>query len=289
MFLRHDPAGEPIPLVLDSPHSGDVRIRDDFDHAPPRAIVRRAEDTHVATLWRAAPAFGATLLEARFPRAYIDPTAASPTSTPNCSPTAGREPLAPSRKTQQGIGLVWRLARDGVPMYARKLTSAEVRCAHRPLLAAVSRGARRRARCASRPLRRRVALQLPFDARGRRRAGRRSRARARRFRAGRPRRHDLRSGVHATRRRYAAATWATPSRINDPYKGVEIVRRHGRPAENRHSLQMEIKRTLYMDEQHVRAQRGIPSPRSRPGAPHGNAREPPAGAGHRSIRLTLGV
>jgi N-formylglutamate amidohydrolase len=29
---------------------------------------------------------------------------------------------------------------------------------------------------------------------------------------------------------------------------VEIVRKHGRPAEHRHSLQLEIKRTLYMDE-----------------------------------------
>ncbi len=37
--------------------------------------------------------------------------------------------------------------------------------------------------------------------------------------------------------------------INDPYKGVEIVRRHGRPAENRHSLQVEINRRLYMDEE----------------------------------------
>jgi N-formylglutamate deformylase len=36
--------------------------------------------------------------------------------------------------------------------------------------------------------------------------------------------------------------------INDPYKGVELVRKHGRPAENRHSLQVELKRTLYMDE-----------------------------------------
>ncbi len=37
--------------------------------------------------------------------------------------------------------------------------------------------------------------------------------------------------------------------VNDPYKGVEIVRKHGRPSEQRHSLQLEIKRTLYMDEQ----------------------------------------
>ena len=36
--------------------------------------------------------------------------------------------------------------------------------------------------------------------------------------------------------------------INDPYKGVELVRRHGRPVERRHSLQVELKRTLYMDE-----------------------------------------
>jgi N-formylglutamate amidohydrolase len=36
--------------------------------------------------------------------------------------------------------------------------------------------------------------------------------------------------------------------VNDPYKGVEIVRRHGRPAEGRHSLQVEINRRLYMDE-----------------------------------------
>jgi N-formylglutamate deformylase len=36
--------------------------------------------------------------------------------------------------------------------------------------------------------------------------------------------------------------------INDPYKGVEIVRRYGRPGERRHSLQIELNRRLYMDE-----------------------------------------
>jgi N-formylglutamate amidohydrolase len=37
-------------------------------------------------------------------------------------------------------------------------------------------------------------------------------------------------------------------RINEGYKGVEIVRRQGRPAERRHSLQIEIDRALYMDQ-----------------------------------------
>ena len=46
--------------------------------------------------------------------------------------------------------------------------------------------------------------------------------------------------------------------INDPYKGVEIVRKHGRPAENRHSLQVEVKRMLYMDEQTLEQNAGFP-------------------------------
>jgi len=37
-------------------------------------------------------------------------------------------------------------------------------------------------------------------------------------------------------------------KVNDPYKGVELVRRHGRPRERRHSLQIEVNRKLYMDE-----------------------------------------
>ncbi|MHB1250105.1 MAG: N-formylglutamate amidohydrolase, partial [Polaromonas sp.] len=36
---------------------------------------------------------------------------------------------------------------------------------------------------------------------------------------------------------------------NHPYKGVELVRRHGKPAQHRHSLQLEINRKLYMDEE----------------------------------------
>ena len=37
-------------------------------------------------------------------------------------------------------------------------------------------------------------------------------------------------------------------RVNEGYKGVEIVRRQGRPAERRHSLQIEVDRALYMDQ-----------------------------------------
>jgi len=246
-FLRHDPAGEAIPLVLDSPHSG-TTYPAEFDHAPPRELVRQAEDTHVATLWRAAPSFGATLIEARFPRAFIDPNRSLADIDPELLAEPWPQPLAPTRKTQQGIGLVWRMAGDGVPMYARKLKPAEVvdridrywRPYHAELDAVLDARVRRfgavwHLNCHSMP----AVGDARSDDPGRERAD---------FvlgdRDGSTCEPAFTQFVADTLRHlgYAVA-------INDPYKGVEIVRKHGRPAEQRHSLQIEIKRTLYMDEQ----------------------------------------
>jgi len=246
VFLRHDPAGEAIALVLDSPHSG-TAYPEEFDHAPARDVVRRAEDTHVATLWRAAPSFGATLLEARFPRAFIDPNRGLADIDPELLADRWPEPLAPSRKTQQGIGLVWRLAADGVPMYKRKLTSAEVRSRidrywrpyHAELDAVLDAhhgrfGAVWHLNCHSMPA---VGDALADDP-GRERAdfvlGDRDGTTC----------DPAFTQLVADTLRHLGYSVA----LNDPYKGVEIVRKHGRPAENRHSLQLEIKRTLYMDE-----------------------------------------
>ena len=43
-------------------------------------------------------------------------------------------------------------------------------------------------------------------------------------------------------------TAADSVEYNHPYKGVELVRRYGNPAQHRHSIQVEINRKLYMDE-----------------------------------------
>ena len=40
-------------------------------------------------------------------------------------------------------------------------------------------------------------------------------------------------------------------RVNDPYKGVELVRRYSNPSDHRHSVQIEINRGLYMNEERV--------------------------------------
>ncbi|MBM3355999.1 MAG: N-formylglutamate amidohydrolase, partial [Betaproteobacteria bacterium] len=37
-------------------------------------------------------------------------------------------------------------------------------------------------------------------------------------------------------------------KVNDPYKGVELVRAYSDPMAGRHSLQIEISKRLYMDE-----------------------------------------
>ena len=68
----HPATGEVLPIVCDSPHSG-TSYPADFGHAVPMSLLRRGEDTHVAALWDQWPAHGATLIEATFPRTYIDP------------------------------------------------------------------------------------------------------------------------------------------------------------------------------------------------------------------------
>ena len=243
---RHDPVATPAALVLDSPHSG-TWYPEDFEHLPPRAVVRQAEDTHVAELYAMAPEFGATLIEALFPRAYIDPNRAlsDMDAALLSEPWPGR--LSPSRKTEQGIGLVWRLAHNGVPMYARPLTVAEVerrivQC-YEPYHSAVAAALDERHRqfgavwhlnCHSMP----AVGDAMSDDPGRSRAD---------FVLGDRDGSSCEPGLTA----FVASTLSAMGydvAINDPYKGVELVRRHGRPADGRHSLQIEINRRLYMDE-----------------------------------------
>jgi N-formylglutamate deformylase len=44
---------------------------------------------------------------------------------------------------------------------------------------------------------------------------------------------------------------------NHPYKGVELVRRYGDPAKNRHSIQVEVNRRLYMNEKTLEPHEGF--------------------------------
>src|SRR5262250_886224 len=74
ILIRRAPADPSAarPLVVDSPHSGRA-YPEDFGHAAPLALLRRAEDAFVDDLYEDAPRHGAGFLKALFPRSYVDP------------------------------------------------------------------------------------------------------------------------------------------------------------------------------------------------------------------------
>ena len=246
--VAHPPEGvTPIPLVLDSPHSGQ-HYPADFGFSCDRAQLRMAEDTDIDDLYDFTPALGATLVCAQFPRSYIDPNRR--VEDMDTSLIDGRWPHAvdQSPKTKSGIGLIWRSLGDTSPIYLRKLSVAEVtqrigQC-HAPYWAAVTsaidsahaqHGRVLHINCHSMPAAAglsswvKLGTQFADVVLGDR---------------------DGSTCLPAFTAMLAAAFRheGLSVAINDPYKGAELVKRFGRPEENRHSIQVELNRKLYMLE-----------------------------------------
>lgn len=246
VLRRHDPPGDPVPLVLDSPHSG-IEYPGDFRYAAPLPVLRKAEDTHVDDLYAAAPTHGATLLAALFPRSYIDPNRDESDVDPDLLADAWPVELRPGEKSKLGLGLIWRLAQPDVPVYDRKLLAAEIQARiisyHRPYHDALR--ALLNARCERFGAVWHINCHS-MGARGTSMSPDNGRERAD-FVLG-----DRDGTTCDAAFTQLAFTWLTGRgyhvTINDPYKGVELVRRYSNPAARRHSLQIEINRRLYMDE-----------------------------------------
>lgn len=252
-------AAQALPLVFDSPHSG-TDYPADFDHIADPATLRHAEDTHVADLWAGAVAAGAVLLEAHFPRSYVDANRAPDDIDPEALDGDYPVPLNPTVKSRLGIGLCWtRVPPAGGPLYARPLLAAQVAARvaryHRPYqhrLRALLDAAHGRwgtvwhVNCHSMQ---EVASAMSTQARGTPRPD---------FvlgdRDGAACAADFTEAVRAflTDRGYSVA-------INDPYKGMELIRANGAPGQGRHSLQIEVNRKLYMDERTREPNAGYPA------------------------------
>ena len=240
------------PLVLDSPHSG-VAYPAEFDYACDLAVLRQAEDTHVEKLYDFAPALGVAWVEAHFPRSYLDANRGTTEMDVTLLDAPWPHPVATDpqvlSKVKLGKGLIWRTTDDGVPLYSRKLSVAEVeaRIANcwKPYHAAVAQaidaaharhGYSIHLNCHSMPA---VASQFSTGFPGEKHAD---------FVIG------DREGTTASPALSALICGHLKSlgydvAYNHPYKGVELVRRYGQPAAQRHSIQVEVNRKLYMNEQ----------------------------------------
>jgi N-formylglutamate amidohydrolase len=243
VLWRRDPQGVEVPLVFDSPHSGS-HYPDDFRFCCPLEVLRTAEDTYVDELYAAAPEFGATLIGAVFPRSYLDPNRAVDDLDTALIDGPWPSDLKPSHRTRSGLGVVRRVARTGTPIYDRKLSVAEIVARleryhtpyHRVLEEACNRahgkfGIVWHVNCHSMPSQRsgKKGGHCPDFVLG--------------DRDGTTCEPELTDFVARVLRGRGYTV-----RINEVYKGVEIVKRQGRPGEGRHSLQIEVDRALYMDQ-----------------------------------------
>jgi len=234
----------PTPLIVDSPHSGRV-YPEDFRYVCPLPLLQQTEDSYVDELVSSAAQSGATVIAAKFARSYIDVNRAEDDIDPDVLGEPWPTPLAPSDRTLLGLGLVRRLCKTGVPVYDAPLPVAEVKNRivnyYRPYHDALQNAVAGRMRqfgecylidCHSMPGQSKensLAPRTDFV------LGDRDGESCDPYFTGR----------NCTLLREMGYSVA----LNDPYKGVEIVRRYGNPRAGQHALQLEINRRLYLNEQ----------------------------------------
>ena len=242
------PATPDVPLLLDSPHSGHA-FPDDMRAAVDEFDLRDGEDCFVDRLYRPAAERGVWLLAARFPRTYLDVNRhAGDIDLDLLEGGTWPGPLVPSGKAAIGKSLIWRTLDDGRPIYDRKLGVAEVasriaRCHapyHRALADRIEAtherfGASYHINCHSMNA---VAGAQGEGGSGSQRAD---------FVLGDRDGTTCAPGFTEFVRTFLEGLGYLV-KVNDPYKGVELVRAYSNPLERRHSLQLEVNKRVYMDE-----------------------------------------
>ncbi|MBU4433253.1 MAG: N-formylglutamate amidohydrolase [Alphaproteobacteria bacterium] len=244
-----EPLPPPTALVFASPHSGSIYPADMMSAARLAAeAIRGSEDAFVDRIIAGAPALGAAVIQARLARAYIDlnrdPWELDPAMFEDDLPEYAR---SRSARVAAGLGAIARVATEGRPIYARKLTFAEAQArvdlAHRPYHDALERllAAARAAHG--------VAILVDWHSMPA------AAAQGQRGRGG-----GLCDIVLGDRFGAACSPKLTGLverelesmgyRVarNAPYAGGYTTEHYGRPARRTHALQIEINRSLYMDE-----------------------------------------
>ncbi len=235
------------PLVLDSPHSW----RDWPEDAPaprvPPEALWTGWDAWIDELWATASRGRAPVLAARFQRGYIDANRARDDIDVAMLAGPWPGPVNPGAACHRGMGLIRKLALPGMPLYDAPLSVAEVqgritRCYdpyHQALARLIDEAHAE------------FGVSVHIDCHSMKSVGN-----GMNVDAGQPRPDMVVSDLAGRASDPFLLRWVVQhlrslgyrAQANHPYQGAELVRRYGRPAEGRHSLQIEINRALYMDE-----------------------------------------
>jgi N-formylglutamate amidohydrolase len=241
------------PLIFASPHSGRLYPNDMMAaSALDAAAIRRSEDALVDGLIEGATAHGATVIAAAYARAYIDvnrePYELDASMFEDELPDFAR---GRSARVAAGLGSIARIVAEGQEIYARKLTFAEathrIETVHQPYHAALDtllREARARFGLAllvdwhSMPAAAARTLGQSGDIAG---AGALDLVLGDRFGAACAPKITALVEAEFEAMGYRVAR-------NAPYAGGFTTETYGRPQVRRHALQIEINRSLYLDE-----------------------------------------
>ena len=234
------PTRQTLPFVFASPHSGRVYPASLVEKSRLNALtLRRSEDAFVDELFTGASGLGAPLIAARFPRAYCDVNrGAGELDLAMFSGPLTVAVDAPSPRVQAGLGVIPRIVRDGAEIYRGKLSPEEaharIELLHRPYHRALAGlvedtlgrfGAAVVVDCHSMP----SALAVPDIVLGDR------------YGASAP------SALTAWAENAFAGAGFSIVR-NSPYAGGYTTSLYGRGDANCHALQIEINRSLYLEE-----------------------------------------
>ncbi|QYK42325.1 MAG: N-formylglutamate amidohydrolase [Paracoccaceae bacterium] len=248
-FTLHLPRQRTSCAVFSSPHSG-RHYPDDFlsrSQLDPLTL-RSSEDAFVDELFADVPAFGAPLLAARMPRAWIDLNRAPDELDPALIEGVGR--AAHNPRIASGLGVIPRVVANGRAIYGGRLprAEAEARIARvwHPYHAALKGlldgalagfGQALLVDCHSMPHEAIEAHARPGQPRPEVVLGDRFGAAAGRDQMDRIEAAFASAGLRVAR--------------NAPFAGAHIAQAYGRPSRGCHVVQVEIDRALYMDEARV--------------------------------------
>jgi N-formylglutamate amidohydrolase len=246
VFRIHHPQRQTSAVVFSSPHSGRCYSPAFLDQIVlSAAMIRSSEDAFVDQLFADAPRFGAPLILADVPRAFLDLNRAPDELDP--AVIAGVARTAHNPRVASGLGVIPRVVAGGRPIYHGKLTLTEAEERIRDHWHPYHRALRQvlddtHARFGEATLI--DCHSMPHEAIDGH------------CRPGQPRPEVVlgdRFGASASREvteRVEAAFAAAGLRVarNTPFAGAFIAQSYGRPSARRHVVQVEIDRSLYMDE-----------------------------------------